>query len=419
MNGFYRIGQRAGDGRWTLEDGDGRPFYSLGVNCFNYDLGEPMEAYLMDRYGGVGWFGRWAGAKLDGVKELGFNTLGAWHSRYYWNSKVPKTIEIRCSQKANRVNNGWGGYGFPDVFDPSFAASAHSAMADTYHASGASLVDDRSVIGVYTDNELHWWGTGGHWGQDDPGSATNGTNLVEDYIHLPANAPGKRAWIDYLRERYGDIGRLNAAWNAEYDTFEELLWLREYRAAEPAYGDDKLGFLRRIAETYFRTTTDILRQYDGNHLLLGCRMVGTSTPDVVLEAMKPYVDALSLNYYCFELPEAWIARAHRITGKPVIITEFSFSAGSSAGFDLITNGAQLAHVRDQKRRGESYRDFVTQAARMPFMLGTHWFALYDFWDRQGLIGNYGLYDRKDELWSEFAEAVKETHAALAPVLAGR
>jgi hypothetical protein len=72
-----------------------------------------------------------------------------------------------------------------------------------------------------------------------------------------------------------------------------------------------------------------------------------------------------------------LAHIHKLTGKPVMITEFSFAAGREAGFDLVTNGAQKTLVRDQRRRGECYREFVLRASRLPFIVGTLWFALYD------------------------------------------
>ncbi|MNG42243.1 hypothetical protein D3C84_1320090 [compost metagenome] len=46
---------------------------------------------------------------------------------------------------------------------------------------------------------------------------------------------------------------------------------------------------------------------------------------------------------------------------------------------------------------------------MPFVVGTHWFAMYDYGNPQGLIGNYGLLDLADEPYSEFAEMVRQTN----------
>lgn len=406
MGRFYTV--RKQDGHWDFSDDTGKPFYSLGVNCFSYGPDVPLQANPERQYGGDGnWYGNWAERKLDEVWSIGFNTLGAWHSPYFMNKSIPKTIEIRCSRQAKKVNKGWGG--FPDVFDPSFAASIHAEMVDVYYQKGMNVAEDRSLVGVFLDNELRWFGTGGQWGFTDPGPGKNDTNLAEDYILLPGDAAGKRAWVDYLRERYMAIERLNEAWQAEYGSFDELAYRTEYRTAEDVYEQDKLGFVRLIAETYFRTTTSILRMYDRNHLILGCRELGSSVPDFVLEAMKDYVDVISVNFYSMTLPYPWLERVHEMTGKPIMVTEFCFSVAGEAGFRTVTNGAQRAEVPNQRRRGECYRDFVTEATAKPYIVGMHWFAMYDFYDSNGLTGNYGLYDGQDRLWEEFAEAVRVTH----------
>jgi hypothetical protein len=43
------------------------------------------------------------------------------------------------------------------------------------------------------------------------------------------------------------------------------------------------------------------------------------------------------------------------------------------------------------------------------MVGAHWFAYYDFGNRDGLIGNYGLVDFKDEPYEAFARGVTVTN----------
>jgi len=411
---YFKTEQK--NGIWSLRSPEGKAFYSVGINCVNCNLMEPMAPGFdfVAKYGGSGWYEKWGETKLKELKQLGFNSLGAWNASLLWNSSgLPKTVEIRMSRTADHIFPGWGGYGFPDVFAESFRKSAHQAVLDTLYHHGHNLVEDKGLIGYYTDNELHWWGTGGQWGQSDPGKGANDTSLVDDFIRLPPEAPGKQAWVRYLTERYGEIECLNEAWSSEYPAFEDLLPLRELRTVKEVFEADKLGFLRLIAETYFRTTTETLRLYDRNHMILGCRTVGTGTPEAVLEVMGKYVDVFSVNFYTFDLPEEWLERTYKRMGKPVLITEFSFCAGRSAGYPLSTNGAQHTLVPDQKRRGESYRDFVTRASQLPYMVGTHWFALYDFGNVNGLIGNYGIYDSNDEIWEEFSGYVKTTHERLA------
>lgn len=407
-----------------LRDGQGKPFFSLGVNCVHSPVMMHSDEFesvdIVDKYGGGGeWFGRWSEQALSRLKGWGFNTLAAWHERTYWGNHEPKTVEIRCSRYAKKVNHEWG-IGFPDVFDRSFAASTHKAMIECFHEKGAALREDEGLIGYYTDNELHWWGTGGKWGSNNPGAGYNDTHLVDDYIDLPPKAAGKKAWVEFIEQRYGTIDQLNEKWKSEYTDFEDLLYIGVYRAEYEVLEADKLEFLRRIAEVYFQTTSSILNQYDPHHLNLGCRMVGKGTPPIVYEVMKSYVDVISLNFYSFELPVDRLESIYRLTGKPMMITEFSFCTGRESGFLYSTNGARKVIVRDQQRRAEAYDNFIKKAAQLPFMIGAHWFAYYDFGfgHREGLIGNYGLVNVKDEPYETFVKGVTKTNREIVHLLGG-
>jgi|GEM_PF-1585545 len=415
MNNVFRL-DKEGD-RWGFVTPDGDWFYSLGINGVHnqiLDQAAWLRADLPRKYGDdSNWFARWAAAKLDQVGQCGFNTLGAWHEPYYWGNGAPKTVEIRMSRHAPKVNTDWG-TGFPDVFDKRFDASIERACIDCFLSGrGEALLRDPGVIGYYTDNEIHWWGHGGKWGNNDPGDGSNCTNLVDDYLELSANAAGKQAWLAMLEQSYGTVERLNESWGAEYANWADLAYIAVYRADRPQRLEaDKLAFLRRIAETYYEKTSKALKRYDPHRLNLGNRMVGTSTPEVVLEVMKDYADALSLNFYSFDLPVRWLSRMHERTGLPIMVTEFSFCAGAESGFLENTNGARNVLVRTQARRGEAYQAFVEQAASLPYMVGAHWFALYDYGNPRGLIGNYGLLDLADEPWQEFTDSARQTNESI-------
>ncbi|MFD0672588.1 beta-galactosidase [Cohnella sp. GCM10027633] len=405
---FYTTGRKE-DGGWALLDPNGKEFFSLGVNCV-FLPDSLNSAQLQEAYGSDGqWFQRFADRKLEQIQEYGFNTLAAWHEKYYWGNSFPKTIELRLSQHANKVNVDWG-VGFPDVFCDSFVYSIQRVLTEHFHGEGRMLEDDPSLIGYYTDNELHWWGKGGQWGMDDMKQGADPTNLLQDYFELPSTAPGKKRWVRFLEDRYGDIDSLNKAWNGEYWAFDDLLTVFSYTADTEAFEQDKLDYLKLIAETYYSTTTSLLRTYDKNHLILGCRLVGASTPEVVLEVMGRYLDVVSLNFYTREFPGKWLTRVSELTGRPVMVTEFSICAGRQAGYLSSTNGAQHATVKDQSRRGQLYDKFIKQAVALPSCVGAHWFALYDFRSvRHPLNGNYGLLTADDAPWEEFTEAVKATH----------
>lgn len=408
MSKYYKTEKK--DGRWWLIGPEGRKFYSLGVNCVTM-TDVDIDSSALKYETGPSWFKNWADEKLAGIQDMCFNTLAAWHHMYYWGNGYPKTVEIRMSVHAAKVNNVWG-VGFPDVFDPSFEMSVHKTLIDCFYGKGEVLLKDEGLIGYYTDNELHWWGSGGYWGSNQPGAESKETGLVDDYIEKPGTSFGKKAWVSFLTEKYKTIEALNNAWQSEYTCFEDLLHLQHYMADEDIFQQDKTDFLRLIAERYFSITSKALKAYDPDRLNLGCRFAGATTPRVVLEVMAKYVDVISVNFYDHLYKyKAYLKHLHTVTGKPVMITEFSFCAGREAGYLTSTNGAQSVLVRDQKKRGEYYRRFVDEAFELDFLIGTHWFALYDFSGNvHGLIGNYGLYDVKDRLWEEFAQAVREANS---------
>ena len=406
---YFKVNQT--DKGWHLLDGSGKPFYSLGVDCVtvvDVDLGLDGAIYTDDGK----WFPRWMDGKLSEIKQMGFNTLGAWHHKYFWGNGFPKAVELRLSQYSKKVNSVWG-VGFPDVFDESFTVSIHKSLIDIFYGNDR-LLNDPGLIGYYVDNEIHWWGSGGYWGDNEQAErGWDNTALVDDYIGLPPGAAGKARWVNFLKERYATIDDVNRSWGSEYLDFDDLLHMQRYRALPEALQRDKLAFLRLVAHTYFETTDRILKAYDPNRLNLGCRYVGNSTPDVVLEEGSRFVDIDSFNFYSMELPAEYLAYAHGITKKPMMITEFSYSAGRDAGFLDSNNGSRNVIVKNQARRAESYDKFVRDARTLPFVLGTHWFALFDYGRNvHGLIGNYGLYDLNARPYTELIEGVTATNLAV-------
>ena len=397
------------DGKWFLVDPKGILFYSLGVDCMVCQIRE-TKGDIVELYGGErGWFENWAETKLKQVLGMGFNTIGAWHEPYYWSNNIPKGIELRLTKHAKKVNSVWG-VGFPDVFDKSFGASIHQQLVDVFYGKEEMLIHNSPLIGYYTDNELHWWGSAGQWGKDDQEQGSDSTGLIDDYINLSADSAGKKAWVDFIKAKYSTIQQLNGSWESEYCDFSELLHNHQYRAKPDVIKQDKIEFLELVARVYFETTSTILKQYDSNHMNLGCRLVGTSAPDIVLKVMSEYVDVVSINFYSMQFPKDYLDHLYDIVKKPIMITEFSFCCAKESGFLASTNGAQNVIVKNQSRRGEEYQKFVMDAYRQPYMVGTHWFALYDYvGDEHGLIGNYGLFNHQDCEWKEMTSWVRETN----------
>ncbi len=64
---------------------------------------------------------------------------------------------------------------------------------------------DHWLLGWFTDNELRW---GPDWRGSD--------ELLTMFLNLPANVPGKKAAVDLMRERYGDVAKFDAVWNTKF-----------------------------------------------------------------------------------------------------------------------------------------------------------------------------------------------------------
>src|SRR5206468_2519419 len=173
---------------------------------------------------------------------------------------------------------------------------------------------DRWLLGWFTDNELRW---GPDWRGSD--------ELLTMFLALPANMSGKKAAVDLMRERYGDVKKFNAIWNTTFASWDELTQTnsihapvvrqaiyaqnqeteRQANEADPkraAFVADCEAFLARLAERYFRITSEAIKAADPNHMNFGCRFAYVPPQPVVAGAAK-YGDAISLKSYQSDPPQ--------------------------------------------------------------------------------------------------------------------
>jgi hypothetical protein len=139
-----------------------------------------------------------------------------------------------------------------------------------------------------------------------------------------------------------------------------------------------------VASTYYRRYAGIVRTLDPDHLILGIRYQGV--PDRELfTALSPYFDVNSINYYTRygELPPQF-SELYHATGKPILLTEFSFSGFPTSGYPP----SLFVEVYSQENRGLGYQKFVRQAARAPFMVGMHWFMWQDYGPGDHALGGH-------------------------------
>ncbi len=369
-NGYIQL-VRDGD-VWWFQDAAGEKFFSLGVNCVGGCFGHCEE-----RPPGEARKGR----IVRQLRAMGFNTAGAWSSPSVWKDfYFADQIYTGFVESAN------------DVFDESFWAEFERHLTKEIQP----FAGNADFMGYFLDNERKW----------DPCA------VLQFYLQLHRDAPGSRALMEFLQDLYeGKIKLLNRNWNASFRSFEDIAG-----SSAPKCGSVLLEKLfkpwrNRVAAHYYENYCRLLRRLDPHHLILGIRYKGI--PELPLfQLLAPYFDVNSINHYNrYAQLDARYSEFYRISGKPLLITEFSFS-----GYPHPGHASQLfIDVYSQENRSIGYSKYVLSAARAPYMVGMHWFMWRDYagnWDYPPDI-NVGLVSSDEtEIYSQLEGRIKETNNAV-------
>lgn len=392
-------------GVWWIVDPAGWGFLSKGVNHvshvadFSPALGySPYERAVEKKYGDPS---AWADATAERLRSWNFNTVGAWSSESMFRRRIPYTVMLNMAAKAGA---DWEKGVFPDVYSKDF----RWAVFKTARQECRPRREDIFLLGYFTDNELRW---GPDWRKD--------ASLLLDYLALPQGSPGLSKAYDFLGSRHGNAAALGEAWNIKIETFENIADLESLPQSRARLADEE-AFLEQLAAKYFSTCREAILEADPNHMILGARFAGKA-PEPVLRAMRDHVDIVSYNTYNQTPPEAALRRVHEITGKPVMIAEFSFKAMDSGLPNTKGAGEPVAAQSDRARL---FASFVTELVKLPYIVGYHWFEYADEPAEgrfDGENGNYGLVNINDEPWETLTAEMTRTnrrveaiHAASAP-----
>jgi len=401
--------QKAG-GRWQLVTPDGHAFFSLGVNAvitdggrsyvegrefmfrdlppasgewaafygsgdnrnkdqgasqgIGYNHGRWFDFYTANLYriDGANWLDAWRARTLDRLQAWGFNTIGNWSDDALGRAhRLPYTRSINIDGNYANVSSGYDYWGrMPDPFDPRFVQATEAAV----DKASADVRDDPYLLGYFADNELAWAGSGpqGRWG------------LALGTLAGDAKSPAKQAFIAMLRKQYVAPETLSTAWGIALGSWDALnatgFAAPVPNEAHPAIIADYSAWLRRYADTYFRTVAEAIRRHDAHHLFLGGRFA-VNTPEAVA-ACAQYCDVVSFNVYA-DLPQhGFDAAAMHALDKPVLIGEFHFGSDDRGPF-----GNGVVSVWNEQQRGEAYARFIAAAASDIAIVGVHWFEYTD------------------------------------------
>jgi hypothetical protein len=391
--GFFHVSVR--DGIWWLVTPKGNAFISKGVNHVSFradhapKLGyAPYQRAVQNKYGSED---AWAGAAVNRLRGWGFNTLGSWSSPSTFSRNMPYTVNLNL---ATRVGADWLKGAIGDFFSADFEQKVEAACRQLCGPRRS----DRWLLGYFTDNELRW---GADW--------RGKLSLLQEYLRFPEGAAGRKAVLEFLEQRYTDVAALNRAWGTNIASWEQLGG-REQTSGN-AVREDQAAWQEIVARRYFATCKRAIHKADPNHLILGCRFAGQA-PAAVLRGLRDHVDVVSFNNYGQTAPVGAVQDIHRLTGRPIMLTEFSFKAMDSGLPN--TRGAGRP-VATQKDRADGFTRYVHELIDLPFAVGFHWFEHADE-PKEGRFdgenSNYGLVTIEDRPWDILTRRMTQINEGL-------
>ena len=402
--GFFRVEK---DERWWLVTPGGNAFLSFGINHLHPHL------WKQD-YNREAWEKRLGLDNLDSRKfapalktwflqtcrQYGFNTVGVHTELSAVNRPQPSMpymqsihfVDIPHWQQEIPDSN------FLDVFSEAFASHC-DLMAKEF---AAPAKDDPFLLGyamtdcpLFTEEDCRER-------PDVIGGARREARIgwPRRLRNLGANAPGKKAYVQTMRDIYrGQISDFNATYRTQFDSFDALQTAENWRPhTDLSNGNetrDNIEFLQKVVAKYYQTTRDAIRRYDPNHLFVGDKInANTDALDTLLPITSQFTDIVFYQMYArYEVQKPGLDRWYRIADKPLI-------NGDSA-FTMITDTMPRPYgpvANNIEQRAEWTDEFFRNAFARPEFIGWHYCGLIDAsnlvaqkQDRQhsGLLTGYG------------------------------
>lgn len=422
--GFFRLEK---DDRWWLVTPDGNAFLSFGINHLYPDLfsqdynravwrkrlglkrleGAEFQAALRD------WF-------IETCREFGFNTVGVHNALAIVNTPKPAVPYMRPIRFVDipHWRTDVTDDDFLDVFSDGFARrcdrlAREAAAPDDPFLLGYSMTD----CPLFTEEDCRER-TDTIGGARRPGRIGWPRRLR----NFPSSAPGKRAYVETVREIYGGkISDFNEVYKTQFDSFDALasakIWRPETDLSNGAETRDNTAFLQKVVAKYYQTTRDAIRRHDPNHLFFGDKLhANTDSLDTVLPVTSRFTDVVFYQMYGrYEVQKPGLDRWSARVDKP-------FINGDSA-FTMITDVMPRPYgpVADNlEQRIEWTAEFFRNAFARPEFVGWHYCGLIDASQnvpRKQARQHSGLLDGYGAPYPGLREAVADCRAKMYEIAA--
>jgi hypothetical protein len=410
--GYFRLEK---DDRWWLVTPEGYGYLGFGLNHVTLNLMQRTEnrSYWLGRFGlpsdvdDADWLPPFREKVAGDLETFGFNHLGC-HSPidYYKHAFVPYIQTIRfvdiCHWQTPTTAD------FRDVFSRDFERHCRALAKEV----AAPREHDPYLIGYsFTDCPIFTEEEAAARGVRIYGAPREATPTWPRVLrNQGGEAAGKRAYVDAMRELYGnDIRAFNAAYETRFDTFDALAqaedWRPEVDPANAKEREDNAHFLQLVVDRYYTVAVEAIRRYDRHHLILGDKLNGnTNMPDDAVALAGEHMDLIFYQWYAtYEDQKERLDLWSTITGKPLFNGDASFSTPNVSMPNPL--GPQYA---TQEQRAAAFTDFAESAFSRPDFVGWSWCGWMDSWatvPRQMARQHSGLQDPFGNLHEPMVEAM--------------
>ena len=355
------------NGRDCLVAPDGKPFLSLGINHIQAltQKGEPdlfATKFNRDRT-------KASEAALADLRAMGFNTAG-YGAFVQMRAMIPYMADSFLAKNSNFLPDSE--FFHPDIFDPRVQEEIRKKLRNM-----CRVTDNPNLIGYYWTDTPQW--------DLKRAQRKRGTDWVSTIRELPADAPGKRRYEQFLADCEA--------------------------TGVPAEDD---GFLRLIAREYYKVIGEETRRLHRNALIFGERYLVNDHPDCVLEEAMPYIDVLSIQPGGAKFDGAYLDRLHAKYKKPILLCDHQISFPTAR-----YPKTMWQQLKSEEAAGLAYAQYLKEAFAKPYIIGYHRcqyidrFATYQGVLKQGVLREDGTpYKKLVEITREAnLEAIRKFDAA--------
>ncbi|MEM9834561.1 MAG: hypothetical protein AAF944_28295 [Bacteroidota bacterium] len=201
------------------------------------------------------------------------------------------------------------------------------------------------------------------------------TRRMDFFRSLPATAPGKITYQQFLSNRYSSIRELNEIYKTSFASFDELRESTQWEldSEQSAVQRDDEIFMGKIAEQLYPLLRNIVREGAPNHLFLGERYVLRMVPEPVLQSLAKYVDVFCTQALILspQRPPEWQVfqqpgydSTFAIVQKPIIIVDWATPFSLD---ETYTN--KRGTIKAEAEAAEDVAQWVQDALSQPYVVG--------------------------------------------------